>query len=124
MARTTGVKLQAPGFGQVVVNGEVWDKDVCVRADGSVKKRKKRLAKEAYGSGHVVGPAELEGVCRGAPQVLVIGSGYAGALTLCAEGRQWLQERGIAVEVLPTPRAVQRFLELEGPRAALIHVTC
>lgn len=124
MGGTAGVKLLAPGFGRVVVDGQVWDKDVCVRADGSVHKRKKRLAKDAYGTGHVVGPAELERVCKGAPRVLVIGSGYAGALTLCAEGRRWLEDRGIAVEVLPTPHAVRRFSQLDGPRAALIHVTC
>lgn len=124
MGRKSQPRVEAPGFGRLIVDGEVWEKDVYLRADGSVKKRKKRLAKTAYGSGHVVGPDELERVCEGDPEVLVVGSGYGGALRVCPEGVKWLQERGIALEVLRTPEAARRFSELEGRRAALIHVTC
>jgi hypothetical protein len=116
--------VEADGFGRLLVDGELWEKDIYLLADGSVKKRKKRLAKEAYGTGHVVGPRELELVCEGDPQVLVVGTGYGGALSLSADGRRWLQERGIALEMLRTPEAARRFCELQGRRAALFHVTC
>ena len=117
-------KLKAPGFGRVVVGGETWERDLYIRADGRVEKRRKKLAKEAYGTSHVIGPAELAKVCKGGPETLVIARGYNGAAHLAPEGETWLQEQGIAVVILPTPAAAEHYNSLPGRKAILVHVTC
>ena len=123
-APVTYPRLEAPGFGRLRVEAEEWDRDLYVRADGKVKARDKKLAKAVYGTSHTIGPAELEKVCKKGARTLVIGSGYAGVARLSPEGWAYLQERGIAVRVLPTPEAVEEYLRTPGPKAILVHVTC
>lgn len=117
-------QLKATGFGGVRVGDEDWDSDVTVRADGTVKKRKKALAKEVYGTSHVLGPAELERVCKGDPETLIVAAGYNGVLKLAKEGAEFLRARGIAALVSPTPQAVRTYNQTTGRKAILVHVTC
>ncbi|MBM4466135.1 MAG: hypothetical protein FJ014_11385 [Chloroflexi bacterium] len=73
---------------------------------------------------HFVAFAEIEGLLKEGPDVLIIGTGYdnlvqveEGILAMCA----------VQVLPLPTPQAVRRYNELrdEGKRvAAIIHSTC
>ena len=117
-------RIAGARFGQVTVGDEVHAHDVVIRASGKVKKRKKSLAKAAYGTSHRIGPRELEKVCKGRPERLIIGTGQSGAATLTPEGAAYLRERAIAVTALPTPEAIEAFNRAPGPKAALIHVTC
>jgi hypothetical protein len=71
---------------------------------------------------HFVGFAEIEGLLKERPDVLIIGTGYDNLVQV---------EEEVAVlpdvEILPTPQAVRRYNELkgEGKRvAAIIHSTC
>jgi len=111
-------------FGEVTIDGTTYDKDVYVFADGQVKKRKKSLAKDAYGTSHKIGPKELARVCRGNPEVLVIGTGQNGGAELTSEGERFLKEHGVEFRALPTPKAVKAYSDLKARKAALIHVTC
>lgn len=117
-------KLEALGFGAVSLDGEKWERDFFIRASGQVKVRKKRAVKELYGTSHVVGVEELEKVCKGDPAVLIVASGYAGAVRLAPEAGGYLEGRGIKVEVQPTPEAVKLWAKEKGPKAILVHVTC
>lgn len=116
--------LAAPGFGRVLVGGEEWTRDFYVRADGVVKPREKKRVKATYGSSHVVGPEELERVCKHGAQTLLVASGYGGVVRLAPEGAALLKERGIAVWVLPTAEAVEAYASVGGPKAIIVHVTC
>ena len=71
---------------------------------------------------HFVAFAEIEGLLKERPDVLIIGTGYDNLVQV---------EEEVAalptVEILPTPQAVRRYNELrdEGKRvAAIIHSTC
>jgi len=77
-----------------------------------------------YGTSHNIGPEELAKVCKGAPEVLVIGTGQQGAAGLTEEGAKFLRERGIRVKAVPSQSAIEEFNKAEGRKAALIHVTC
>jgi len=71
---------------------------------------------------HFVALAEIEGLLKEGPDVLIIGTGYDNMV-------QVEEEIAVmpAVEILPTPQAVRRYNELrdEGKRvAAIIHSTC
>lgn len=111
-------------FGQVTIEGETRTHDVYIRASGKVKKRRKKLAKELYGTSHIIGPEELEKVCKGDPEVLFIGAGMSGTAELSDEGRRYLAERSIKCEVLTTPKAVEAYNCSGQRKAMLIHVTC
>jgi len=116
--------IDALEFGSVTVADEALPHDVHIRADGSVKKRKKKWARKDYGTSHVIGPRELKKTLKQAPELLIIGSGFDEMVRLADEGRALLEERGVRWELLPTPRAIEAWNEAEGRRALLLHVTC
>jgi hypothetical protein len=89
-----------------------------------VKKRKKGLAKDLYGTSHKVGPKELARVCRGGPEVLFIGAGHSGRVELVDDAERFLAQRLIECRVLPTPEAARAYNDCHERRAALIHATC
>jgi glucokinase len=117
-------RIQSTEFGSVTIDGRTYEKDVCIRAGGKVKKRKKKRVKKQYGTSHKIGPAELSKVCKGDPEILVIGTGQSGSAALTPDGAEFLSEHGIRVLAVPTPEAIEEFNKAEGRKAALIHVTC
>ncbi|MHC4399775.1 MAG: ROK family protein [Planctomycetota bacterium] len=111
-------------FGQVTIGQETYSRDVVIRVDGKVRKRKKSLAKKAYGTSHVVGPEELARVCRGGPEALFIGTGHSGLVEVSAEARRFLSQRSIECCAVPTPELMEAYNDFPKRKAALIHVTC
>ncbi len=111
-------------FGEVAVGGKTYAQDVYIFVSGKIKKRKKGLAKKAYGTSHRIGPKELERVCRGGPEVLFVGTGHSGQTELTEEARRYLSQRSIECRALPTPQVAEAYNQSEQRKAALIHVTC
>jgi len=73
---------------------------------------------------HFVAFAEIEGLLKEKPDVLIIGTGYD---NLVQVAEKILAMSAVQVLPLPTPQAVRRYNELrgEGKRvAAIIHSTC
>lgn len=116
--------VAATEFGSVVVDGQVLNRDLVVRADGRVKKRKKDLSREVHGTAHEISVEEVKYVCRQTPQTFVLGSGYEGLLSLSREAVRWLQKRGVQTVVLPTPEAADAFTATDGSKALLLHIGC
>jgi hypothetical protein len=106
------------------VGRETYSRDICISVSGKVRKRDESLAKELYGSAHVVGPKELEKICRGGPEVLFVGAGRASEVTLTEDARRFLAQRSIKCEIQPTVKAVESYSKSKLRKAALIHVTC
>ena len=44
--------IQKTKFGSITVGGEVYEHDIVIRLSGKVKKRKKKLSKQKYGTSH------------------------------------------------------------------------
>jgi hypothetical protein len=80
------------------------------------------------GTAHVPGiqPADVEELLEKGAAVVVLSRGMQRALRVQPETLGLLEERGVAVQVLPTAEAVRRYNELAGrePAGALIHSTC
>jgi glucokinase len=112
------------GFGEITVGRETYSRDICIFVSGRVKKRDEGLAKELYGSAHVVGPKELERICKGGPEVLFIGAGRESEVKLTEDARRFLAQRSIKCEVEPTVKAVESYSKSKLRKAALIHITC
>jgi glucokinase len=111
-------------FGEVTIGQRSYSRDVYILVDGTVKKRKKSIAREEYHTAHALGPKELERVCRGGPEILFVGTGETGAVKLNEEALRYLSQRSIDCKALPTPEAIDAYNKSGKRKAALIHVTC
>lgn len=111
-------------FGSITVEGEVWDKDIVIRLNGEVKKRKKKLSSELYGTSHIVSLAEAEHIYDQGAGRLIIGAGQDGLVRLSDEAAEYLAREGCTVELLPTPQAVDAWNQAEGAVIAMFHITC
>jgi len=111
-------------FGRLVVDKTTYREDLFITVHGKIRQRDKDMARQATGSSHIVGARELEKVCRGGPELLIIGTGMEGKVQLADDAQQFLDRRLIECRLLPTPEAVAAYEESAGRRAILIHVTC
>jgi hypothetical protein len=111
-------------FGEAHVGDKKHTTDLVIRANGKVRKRKKKLARELFGTSHRIGVEEVRRLCDPPPDTLVIGTGHHGMAQLDDEARAHLEAEGIAVEVHPSAEAAEVFNRLEGTKCLLLHVTC
>ena len=116
--------IQSTRFGEVTIGDKTYTKDLYIYPDGTIKKRKKKLAKELYGTSHQLGPKELKKLCKKKPEIIIVGSGQQGALSLTKKGEAFLKKEGVKYKVLSTPDAVRSYNKEKRRKALLIHVTC
>ena len=123
-----GIKppIDATQFGSITLGGAVYDHDVLVCPDATVKRRKKKLSKAVYGTSHTISLAEAKNVYRhgeGA-QTLIIGGGQYGRVELSVEAAEYLARKRCEVVLLPTPEVIATWNEATGKVIGLFHVTC
>jgi glucokinase len=124
IVKPTYPEITRIGFGEITVDGETYSQDITIAVSGRVKKRDESSAKELFGSAHVIGPKELEKVCKGGPEVLFVGAGKSSQVELTDDARRYLDQRSIKCELLPTVKAVESYNKSNQRKAALMHVTC
>jgi glucokinase len=117
-------RIESVEFGSVTVGGKTWNRDIHIRANGKVKKRKKKWGRKDHGTSHIIGPRELKKALKKGAEVLIIGEGFDGMLRLADEGREMLDQRGVRWQILPTPEAVEAWQQTDGRKALILHVTC
>lgn len=71
-------------------------------------------------------PADVQELIERGAKTVVLSKGVWERLKVCPETLEILAKHGIAVEVLQTEEAVERFNELRerGPVGGLFHSTC
>ena len=111
-------------FGSITVDGEAFDHDIVIRLSGNVKKRKKKLSKERYGTSHTVSVEEAEHIYDDGATQVIVGTGQDGMLKLSDEAAAYFEGQGCSVQALPTPDAVKAWNDAEGQVIAMFHVTC
>ena len=111
-------------FGSITVGGDTYDHDIVIRLSGNVKKRKKKLSKERYGTSHTVSVEEAEHIYDDGAEQVIVGTGQHGVLKLSDEAETYFKDHGCSVQALPTPDAVKVWNEAEGKTIAMFHVTC
>jgi glucokinase len=111
-------------FGEIVVGRKSYAHDIYIPVSGKVKARDKSLAKKQYGDAHVIGPRELEVVCKGGPEVLFVGAGKEGKAHLTDDAQRYLNQRAIRCEILDTTKLAESYNRSKQRKAALVHVTC
>ena len=116
--------IQNTEFGSITVDDEMLDYDIVIRLSGKVKKRKKKLSKEQYGTSHIVSLAEAEHIFDDGAERLIVGSGQYGNVKLSEEAARYFEEEGCSVDLHPTPEAIRVWNEAEGKTIGMFHVTC
>jgi len=86
--------------------------------------RKKKLSKEVFGTSHVISLAEAEHVYEEGAQQIIIGTGQSSMVKLSEEAAAFFQQKGCAVELLPTPEAIDQWNKVVCPTIGLFHITC
>jgi hypothetical protein len=111
-------------FGSITLDGERLEHDVVLRLDGSVKKRKKKLSKELYGTSHTISLAEAEHIYDKGAERLIVGTGQEGNVELSSEAAAYFEGKGCKVDLYPTPKALEKWNAAKGKVIAVFHVTC
>jgi hypothetical protein len=111
-------------FGSVTIEGRRYERDVLIRLDGSVKKRKKKLSKAVYGTSHTISLDEAKHVYQKGADLLIVGAGQYGLVELSAEAADYFSRKHCEVERLRMKDAIQAWNEAEGAVIGLFHVTC
>jgi len=106
-------------FGRIVINGKRYDSDLIVFSD---KVRSGWWRKE----GHRLHVEDLKEVLEVKPEVLVVGTGYSGLMTVPPETRKYIESKGIELMAQKTTEACETFNRLVKSRkvVAALHLTC
>ena len=119
-----GPVIQNTEFGSITIGGEVYEHDVVIRLIGKVKKRKKKLSKQEYGTSHIVSLGEAKHILDEGAKRLIIGTGQHGSLKLSDKAERYFREKGCSVELLPTPKAAELWNKAQGKTIGMFHITC
>lgn len=118
------MRIDHSEFGSITVDGKTYDHDVVIGLSGEVRKRKKKLSKQQYGTSHIVSEAEAKSVFEKGCDLIIIGSGQEGNVHLSPEAEDYLAKKGCEVLLQPTQEAVRSFNGSAKRKIALMHVTC
>jgi len=112
------VKIDAYSFGAIVISGTTYTSDVIIFPD--------RVTSPWWRKhGHSLQIDDLQEVLADRPQLLIIGSGYSGAMNVPESVIHQLQQMGIDSLVARTTDSVRRFNEQQGGKVvAALHLTC
>jgi hypothetical protein len=113
------MKIDAFNFGTITIEGRTFTTDVIVFPD-RVNDDWRREEE------HRPQISEFADIVKAAPDVLVIGTGYAGVMSIPDQIRNYLTSKGIDVRVDKTARAIELYNALHDKEkvVAVLHVTC
>ena len=114
------MRIDSYKFGEIVIDGHAYKRDLLILAD--------RVAADWWRvEGHKLTLADLEAVLADPPQVLVVGTGRYGRLSVPPETQQALAARDVELVARPTKAACQAFNEMASAGrqvVAALHLTC
>lgn len=116
--------IDATSFGSITINGEQFSHDVMILLSGKVKKRKKKLSKQVYGTSHTMSVEEATHIYEDGCKTLIIGTGQYGVLELSKEAATFFEKQGCHVILQNTPQAIKVFNTTTGKKIGVFHVTC
>ena len=107
-------------FGRIDIDGRTYTSDVIITPERVIDTWMRQR-------GHALAVADLDSVMAARPDVLVIGTGYFGRMSVSQETRRYLEAQGIQVRDARTREAVHEFRRLQKePRrvVAALHLAC
>jgi len=113
------MNIDSYSFGKMVIEGQSFDTDLIIypeRVDASWWRK----------AGHRVELEDLTAVLAANPEVLIIGTGYMGLMSVPEELRKELIKKNIGLYVENSRRAVEIFnlIQAKKKTIAAFHLTC
>lgn len=118
------MSIDGTEFGNITIDGKLYEHDVVIHLSGKVEKRQKKLSKELYGTSHIISKAEAKAVFEDGCDQLIIGAGQQGMVHLSPEASAYFEKKGCQVILQPTPEAIRSFNQSRKKKIGLMHVTC
>jgi len=112
--------IESYDFGSIVVNGTRYTSDVIITGDKIQASWRRR-------EGHVVHASDVRDALEEfLPEVVVVGTGYAGMMKVGREIEDYLRTKGIELLVERTEKACKLFNTLSKSKRVLaaLHLTC
>lgn len=111
--------IDSYSFGRMVIDGQAYTSDLIIYPDHIAHSWWRK-------SGHKLCVEDIEDVFKLEPEVLVIGTGFAGLMKVDKEVEKYAQSKGMALIVDRTKNAVQKFNEISAKNktVAAFHLTC
>ena len=106
-------------FGQIVISGRKYSSDVIIfpdRVQGAWHRSK----------GHQLSLEDIAGIIAESPEVLIVGTGASGLVTVPPEVQKDIESRDIKLIVAPTSDACNLYNRLSRLQkvVAALHLTC
>jgi len=120
----TRPEINDTSFGSINVNGKNYDHDIIITLENQVKKRKKKLSKNIYGTSHTISLPEIEHLYQDNTEGIIIGSGQYGVARLSEEASEFLSSKNCRITLKPTQEAIQEWNSSDGNWVGLFHITC
>lgn len=113
------MKIDSFSFGNISIGGKAFTSDVIIYAD----RVQSPWVREEEHRPQII---EFADIVKAAPEVLVIGTGYAGVMSIADQVRNYLTSKGIDVRVEKTKAAAELYNSLVGKEKviAVLHITC
>jgi len=113
------IKIESFKFGTITIEGKIYTGDVIVYPD---RVEESWIREEE----HRPQIREFADIVSAEPDILIIGTGYAGVLSIPDQIRNYLTSKGIEVRVDKTKQAIELFNTLQntGKVIAALHITC
>jgi hypothetical protein len=111
--------IDSYGFGTITIDGKDYRSDVIIYPDqvDSSWWRKE---------GHYLQKADVSGIVAARPDILIVGTGMHGVMTVPQDTMKYLESHGIEVRVEKTGKAVDVFNAQSKDKKviAALHLTC
>lgn len=107
-------------FGNMIVDGMSYNKDVLIYPDSSILSPWWRIA------GHRLELADVEKMIQMRPEIIIAGTGASGMMRPSVELQSTLLDQRIEFVALPTKKAVDVYNELSAKKrtGGCFHLTC
>jgi hypothetical protein len=119
------VKIEKVSWGKVKVNGQIYHQVLIIGE--KVLARDKEKLENLFGTTHQIGDWEQKELLSGKPDIVLIATGWSGVLKVTEEFKKKIEEAGIELRVVLTPKIVKEYYQLvnQGRQVnCLIHTTC
>lgn len=111
--------IESYNFGSITIDGQTYTSDVIIFPDhvNSSWWRK---------DGHSLVPEDLKGIMDADPEVLIIGCGKSGVLTVPQGTKEYIESQGIELIAKKTDEACKEYNRLANEKRVVagLHLTC
>jgi hypothetical protein len=111
--------IDSYSFGRIVINGREYNSDVIIYPDHVNSSWWRKV-------GHSLCADDIQDIIKAEPEILIIGTGSAGAMTVPPDTERYIKSKGIRVVIQPTKSACDTYNKLCTTHRviAALHLTC